>query len=418
MIKLLSALGVSPMLYSTLIEDSFAGTKIDPSTNLLSNRMQTLVTQPSSLGKYFRKSSYFRGVHAPGAIDLTFGNPHELPLPSIIKELQEQLDPKNADWFAYKRNEKPGRIAVAESLSASSRVEFSADDIFLTNGATAGIAMVLTSIVDPGDEVIYFDPPWFGYQPLITSAGGVPKALSLTSDFSLDLNKLESTINSKTRAVIVNSPHNPSGRVFGKEQLKALGNLLRKKSKEIDRPIALISDESYRRIIFDNKSFNSPTQYYDFSFLIYTYGKTLLMPGQRLGYVALSPNMKNQKLIRKAMGQAQVVTGWCYPNALLQYALPELEKLSIDMKQLQVRRDRVVNELSKFGYSVINPQGTFYVLTKSPITDDFEFTEKLAKHGVFVLPGETLGAPGYFRITLTATDDMLERALPKFSKVI
>jgi len=194
-----------------------------------------------------------------------------------------------------------------------------------------------------------------------------------------------------------------------------LAQLLSDHSTRQGRPIFLLSDEAYSRILFDGRPFHSPTAYYPNTFLMYTYGKTLLTPGQRMGYIALPPTMPDREALRPALTASQLTTGYAFPNALLQYALPELEGLSIDLAHLQRKRDTLVHALREAGYDVHLPEGTFYLLPRSPLADDWAFVERLAEHNILCLPGIVAEAPGYFRISLTANDDMLERALPGFA---
>jgi aspartate aminotransferase len=226
--------------------------------------------------------------------------------------------------------------------------------------------------------------------------------------------EIRRAITSRTRAIIVNSPHNPSGRIFQPEELEGLAAAL----KSAPRPIYLLSDEAYHRILFDGRAFHSPLAYYDRAFLIYTYGKTLLAPGQRIGYIAMPPTMPDREALREVLFVSQAVTGYAFPNALMQYAMPDLEKASIDVAALQRRRDRVVGALSEMGYETVTPEATFYVMVRSPVQDDVAFTKLLAEENVFVLPGTIFELPGWFRISLTANDGMVERALPGFAAAI
>jgi aspartate aminotransferase len=197
--------------------------------------------------------------------------------------------------------------------------------------------------------------------------------------------------------------------------LQELARVLADASQRIGRTIYLLSDEAYCRIVYDGRAYPSPTAFYPHSLLLYTYGKTLLTPGQRLGYIALPPTMPNREELRDALLAAQFVTGFAFPNALLQHALPDLEKLSIDVDHLQEKRDRIVNELGRMGYELHVSEGTFYLLARSPLADDLAFIELLAKHDVFCLPGSIVELPGTFRVSLTANDEMITRALPGFA---
>jgi len=229
--------------------------------------------------------------------------------------------------------------------------------------------------------------------------------------FDLDLDALAAAITSRTRAIIVNSPNNPTGRIYPPAILTALSQLLTEASERNGRPIYLLSDEAYRRILYDGNDYHSPSEFYPNTFAVYTYGKTLLTPGQRLGYIALTPTMPDREDIRSGLFVAQLMTGYAFPNALLQHALPDLEQLSIDIPHLQRKRDTMVAALREMGYSVHVPEGTFYLLPRSPLADDLAFIELLAKHDIFCLPGMVVEMPGYFRISLTVPDDRLSEAV-------
>jgi len=265
------------------------------------------------------------------------------------------------------------------------------------------------------EEVILNLPPWFFYEPLVLSYNAEPVKVRVRSDnFDLDLDAIERVLTPRTCAIIVNSPNNPTGRIYPPETLRQLAELLTRGGERNGRPIYLLSDEAYSRIVYDGAAFPSPTQFHPYSFLVYTYGKTLLTPGERMGYVAFPPTMPDRESLRLALLAAQLTTGYAFANAVLQYAIPELEPLSIDIGHLQHKRDWLVRELSSQGYQVTCPEGTFYLLVRSPLPDDREFTDLLAVHRVYCLPGSVFEMPGYFRISLTANDAMIERALPGF----
>jgi aspartate aminotransferase len=356
---------------------------------------------------------YQERVTRPEACDFRFGNPQEMPLPEIQQALVKWAAPHNKDWFAYKFSD-PSAVKVAvESLRRRVGIDFDPRDISLTTGAFGGLASALRAVVDPGDEVIYLSPPWFFYVPMILSLGAKPVRVDFTPPlFELPVDAVEWHITPQTRAIIVNTPHNPSGRIFTPDELERLADVLERSHQ----PIYLISDESYSRILFDGREHHSPLRFYDRAFLIYTYGKTLLSPGQRLGYVAMPPSMPDREELRGALLTAQVALGYTFPNALMQYAMEDLEKAIVDVPAMQRRRDVIVDALGRMGYETVTPEGTFYVMVRSPIADDLEFTRRLADEDVFVLPGRMFELPGWFRISLTASDAMVERALPGFSR--
>ena len=359
--------------------------------------------------------TYAGRVMLPEACDFRFGNPQEMPLPEIQQALTKWAAPQDKDWFAYKFSD-PRAIKVAvESLRGRVGIDFDPKDVSMTTGAFGALASTLRAVLDPGDEVIYLSPPWFFYVPMILSCGAKPVRVDFTPpEFELPVDAIEWHITPQTRAIIVNSPHNPSGRIFTPDELERLANVL----EVAHRPIYLISDESYSRVVYDGREFHSPLEYYDRSFLIYTYGKTLVAPGQRIGYIAMSPSMPDREELREAVFVAQLAVGYAFPNALMQYAMGDLEQASIDVAALQGRRDKMVGALTEMGYEAVTPEGTFYVMVRSPIADDLEFTRRLAEEDVFVLPGRMFEMPGWFRISLTASDSMVERSLAGFQRAI
>jgi aspartate aminotransferase len=389
-----------------------------PATTV-SRKNQALQDLTAPVVSFLTGSTWARRKGEPGLADFVVGNPQEVPLPGFVDALREQIEPRANDWFAYQMNDPGACAVVASSLSERlGGAPFDPDDILMTTGAFAGLSVALKTLIDPGDEVIFVSPPWFFYETLIAAEGGVPVRIRVRPPrFDLDVTDIAAAITERTRAVVINSPNNPTGRIYPAGTLRALAAVLERASVEHGRRIYLVSDEAYSRIVFDGRQFVSPTRYYPWSVLIYTYGKTLLTPGQRLGYIALPPEMPSgdRELLRGALTLSQIVTGYAFPNALLQHALPDLEPLSIDIAALQRKRDRLVGALREVGYEVGVPEGTFYLLPKAPVADDLAFVEELAARDVFVLPGAAVELPGYFRVSLTATDEMIEQALPVFA---
>jgi aspartate aminotransferase len=388
-------------------------------SGLASRRIRQLMDVLAPVYRFFIDSPYARHAGEPGIYDFAIGNPHEPALPEFVGALQRQVPPRDNHWYAYPDNRPEAQAAAARALSQRRGVAFAPEDILLTNGAFAALAVALTVVTDPGDEVIFISPPWFFYEALIAAAGAVPVRVKVRpGTFDLDLEAIAAAITPRTSAIIVNSPHNPTGVIYSPESLAGLGRRLTEASARHGRAITLLSDEAYSRIVYDGQPYHSPTEYYPNSLLIYTYGKTLLTPGQRMGYIALPPNLPDRERLRSAVFVAQLMNGYAFPNALLQHALPELEGVSIDMPHLQQKRDRMVAALRDMGYELHAPQGTFYLLPRSPLPDDWAFAERLAEKHVFVLPGTIVELPGYFRISLTANDEMIEQALPGFAAAI
>lgn len=368
-------------------------------------------------------TSFFLSLRAmdgqPGVVDLTFGDPHESPLPALVEALRANVEPQSEDWFAYKTSLAPAQETIAAGLRDELGLAFEAADVTMTQGAFGAIALAFRLVADAGSEVVIPQPGWF-YAPMLRAADMVPVKAPLASEsFDLDVEAVARAITPLTRMVVVNSPANPTGRVYARDRLVELAAVLETASARNGRRIWLLSDEPYRRIRFDGIGFTSPAACYPWTLVDYSYGKVLLAPGQRLGYLALSPLIPaaQREELRAAMLPLQLAMGWGFPDALMQYAAPALETVSIDIAELTRRRDRMVGALTDAGYALTIPEGTFYLWGTAPGGDSVAFVGALAARGVHVLPGTVFDRPGHFRISLTATMDMLERALPALREV-
>ncbi|MEP7105548.1 MAG: aminotransferase class I/II-fold pyridoxal phosphate-dependent enzyme [Chloroflexota bacterium] len=355
----------------------------------------------------------------PAVANFAIGNPQELPMPELVNALRDVLEPQDKDWFAYKMNEPASQRTIAAAVGERLHLDFAPEDIFVTNGGFAAIAAALRAVAGPGDDVIYLSPPWFFYEGLIMAVGARPVAVRLPPpEFDLDVEAIAGAITDRTVAVLVNTPHNPTGRVYPPAQLQRLAAALTAASERFGRPVLLLSDEPYHRIVFDGLTFTSPAAFYPATLVLYSYGKTLLAPGMRIGFMAMAPGMPDVDRLRSTLFLAQAMTGYAFANADLQYALPRLEELSVDVGRLQARRDRLIPALSAMGYEALMPEGTFYCMVKSPVADDLEFSRVLRGLGVLVLPGTVVDLPGWFRVSLTASDEMVERGLDGFQRAI
>jgi aspartate aminotransferase len=371
------------------------------------------------LFEFARKSGYQERRLEPGVLDFTFGDPHEMPIPEYVEALRSAAVPEDELWFANKFSLVEAQEAAAAALRKVVDLPWTADRIRMTTGGFGAITLSMKAVADPGDEVVYSLPPWFLYEALALEAGLVPVKVRVDPDtFDLDLDAIAAAISPRTRLVVVNSPNNPTGRIYPESTLRALADLLETASTRNGRRIYLISDEPYNRIVFDGARFRSPAEFYPHTLLCYSYGKTLLSPGQRIGYLALPPQMPDADQVIDAVESLQVAAGWLFPNAVMQYAVPRLETLSLDVAHLQAKRDRMTGALREMGYDVATPEGTFYLFPRSPLADDEAFVALLAEAGVLVMPGRLFETPGFFRICLTATMDTIEASLPLFASVL
>ena len=344
------------------------------------------------------------------------GNPQEMPLAGYVEALQRHVEPQDKDWFAYKLSEPASQRTVAATLSARTGLDWDPDDVAMTNGGFAALAVALRTLVQPGDEVVFVSPPWFFYEILVLMAGGEPVRVKLDPPaFDLDIDRIAAAITPRTRVVLINSPHNPTGRIFSEASLASLAEAMTDATERIGHPVWILSDEPYNRIVFDGSTAPSPAAVYPHTVVTYSYGKQLLAPGMRIGFLSVPPTCPEREELREAIFIQQIGGGYQWPNALLQHALADIEHLTIDLGALQRRRDRLVPALREMGYEASMPEGTFYTMARSPIEDDVAFGDILARHRVLVLPGTIVEVPGWFRVSLTASDDMVEDGIPRFA---
>ena len=310
---------------------------------VVSNRIKAAANSNERIHQFYFLSRYAERRAEPGICDFTFGNPHEMPLPGFVEAIRRHSIPLNKDWFAYKTSEAEPQAFLAERLTGELSLPFEPEDIALTNGAFAAISIAFRLLLDVGDEAIFSTPGWFSYEPMLLAADVTPRKVPLlVGSFNLDLDAIDAAITPRTRLVIINTPHNPTGRIYSRETLVALAQILDRASERIGRRIFLLSDEPYRRIRFDDCGFISPARVYPWTVVTYSYAKA----------------WEERQAIRNHMSAAQVALGWCFPNAVMQYAIPDLEALSIDMPSLSAKRNRMVETLEKAGYEVLRPEGT------------------------------------------------------------
>jgi aspartate aminotransferase len=369
------------------------------------------------LVRRFVEARLGEGEDPPGTCDFTFGNPHEMPLEGLVAALRHAIEPQRPDWFAYKTSEETPRKVIAAALTGELGLPFAPEDIALTQGAFGAIALAFRLVMDRGAEVTIPVPGWFCYASTARAADLVPVKVPLKDgSFDLDLDAIDAAITQRTRMVVVNTPHNPTGRIYPRAMLQDLADLLEAASARIGARIWLLSDEPYRRIRFDGAGFTSPAALYPWTLIDYSYGKVLLAPGQRLGYLALSPLMPEAErtALRAALFPTQMALGWTFPDAVMQHSVPALESLTLDMESLTAKRDRMYGALTQWGYRMLRPEGTFYLWGEAPGGDATAFAAALAKQNVHVMPGTLFDRPADFRLCLTATEDMIETALPAF----
>ena len=359
-------------------------------------------------------------IGAENVFDLSLGNPVIEPPVEFKDELRRLASEPMAGMHRYMPN--PGyldtREAVAETLAEETGLPFGGGDIVMTCGAAAAANVVLKTTLNPGDEVIILAPYFFEYLYYIDNHGGVPVVVNTTEQFRLDLAEIEQAVTPRTRAVIVNSPNNPSGVVYSSGEIAGLSDLLERKQSELGTEIFLISDEPYKRIIFDGMAFPQIVPAYTNSIIVTSHAKDLALPGERIGFIAINPNYAEKEELAGGFSFCNRTLGFVNAPALMQHVVRNLQGVSIDPDYYQRKRDFMHTALMEMGYDTVKPEGAFYLYPKAPIEDDVAFTRELLQSNVLVVPGRGFGTPGHFRISYCVEDWVLEGAAEGLAKAV
>ena len=351
--------------------------------------------------------------------DFSLGNPCLEPPPKFQEALEAVVHERFPGKHAYMPNAglMETRAVVAEYLTSEHDIAFGPEHILMTCGAGGALNVILKALLEPGDEVIILSPFFPEYRFYADNHGGTAVAVKSRKDFSLDLAALEERIGKRAKVVLLNSPNNPTGKVYDADSLAALGELLRAKEGRFGREIYLISDEPYAKLIYDGARVPSIFAAHPHTILATSHSKDLSLPGERIGYLAIHPNAPHARELANAMTFASRILGFVNAPALMQRVVAHLQGVSIDVGWYQRKRDRLCQALSEMGYSLVKPEGAFYLFPQSPM-DDLEFVRELQKSNILTVPGRGFGAPGHFRIAFCVDDCVIENSLPGFRAAI
>jgi aspartate aminotransferase len=374
----------------------------------------------SWIRRMFEEGARLAEIHGCDAVaDFSIGNPNLEPPREFIKVLGELLHEPTPGTHGYMSNAGylETRAAVAGYLTKDQGVAVQAENVVMTVGAGGALNVIFKAILDPEDEVIVARPYFVEYGAYVDNHGGVLKVVDSSPDFDLDLCAIEAAVGPKTRAVLVNSPNNPTGRVYPEATMKALGELLRRKSLDTGRTIYLVSDEPYRRIVYDGVRVASAMAAYENAIVASSYSKELSLAGERIGYVAANPAIKQVGDLMSGLVTANRILGFVNAPALMQRAVARLQGVAVDVAPYKRNRDVLHEELTKAGFTVSKPEGAFYMFPKSPIADDMAFCKELQERLVLVVPGSGFGLPGYFRMAYCVAPSVVDCALPAFREL-
>ena len=351
--------------------------------------------------------------------DLSLGNPVMEPPPEFFEELSRVAESPLPGMHRYMPNAgyMQTRAAVAAQLKEDTRLDFTAAEVVMTCGAGGALNVVLKALLDPGDEVVIFAPYFVEYLYYADNHGGTCRVVPPDPGFLPDMEAFEAAVGPRTRTVLVNSPNNPTGVLYGADVLARLADIILRKEDEHGREIFLVSDEPYRRIIFDGADYPQIFDHHVRSVVATSHSKDLALPGERIGFIAVSPRYEGRAELTDGLTFCNRTLGFVNAPALMQHIVGRLQGVTIDVGEYQAKRDFLHRKLTEIGYSLVKPQGAFYMFPRSPISDDVEFVAELQGHRVLVVPGRGFGLPGHFRISYCVTDETLEGSLEGFRTV-
>ncbi len=360
-------------------------------------------------------------IGADNVFDFSLGNP-SVPAPDAVGEELERLireTPAVAlHGYTSAQGDRSVRVAIAEYLNQTYGAGADPDLLYMTVGAAASLTISLTAILNPGDEVILLAPFFPEYRVFVERTGA--KAVTVLSDmesFQPDFDALEKAITSRTRAVIVNSPNNPTGAVLSEESIRRLSDLLSRKAEEAGEPIYLIADEPYRELVYGDVTVPYLTNYYDNTIVCYSFSKSLSLPGERIGYILVSSRATDPKALYEAVCGAGRALGFVCAPALFQKMIPACLGMTGDLSVYRRNRDLLLNALTSYGFRVAPPDGAFYLFVKAPTADAVAFSEKAKEMELLIVPGDDFGCCGYVRISYCVSTEQIERSLPAFRRL-
>ena len=387
----------------------------------IAKELKASFQRSSLIRQMFEKAAQLKAVHGPNQVlDFTLGNPNLPPPKEFDDALEQALADKRPGIHGYMPNDgyPDTRAAVAAAVSREHGVALKGPNVMMTCGAAGGLNVIFRTILDPGDEVITPVPYFVDYRFYVNNHQGKLVTVPTRSDFTLDTEAMARAITPRTKAVLINSPNNPTGQIYSRESLDALKQLLKDKGRELARTIYLISDEPYRKIVFDGAEVPSILTDYNESIVATSYSKDLSVPGERIGYIAVNPGATYYDDLMAGLNLANRTLGFINAPALMQRVVAQVAGQTVDVGAYARKRELICDILAEAGFDFVKPPGTFYVFPKSPLSDDLEFIDALQEELILAVPGVAFGAPGYFRLVFCVDDEVITQSRPGFLKVM
>ncbi len=390
---------------------------------MIAEKMKSMVANSSAIRAMFEEGNRLAGIYgAENVYDFSLGNPN-VPAPQAVKdaiyEILEENDPVALHGYTSSNSGYADvRQIVADSLNGRFGTEFRGENIVMTVGAAGGLNVILKTLLNPGDEVITFAPYFGEYRAYVSNYDGVLVEISPnTVDFQPKLDEFEQKLTKKTKAVIVNTPNNPTGVVYSEDTIRKLAGIMEAKQQEYGTDIYLISDEPYRELVYDGAEVPYLTKYYDNTIIGYSYSKSLSLPGERIGYLVIPDEAADSENVRVAANVATRILGFVNAPTLQQKIVAKCINEKTDLSFYDKNRETLYNGLLECGFECIKPQGAFYLFLKSPVEDEKEFCEAAKKYHILAVPGSSFACPGYVRLAYCVSHEMILRSLPRFREL-
>ncbi len=386
----------------------------------IAKKIQDFIERASWIRRMFEEGRQMKIKYGEeNVFDFSLGNPFLEPPPEFTEALVQVAQDTTPRRHVYMPNAgfPETRKAIAEYVSQEQGIEIPPDKVIMTCGAAGALNIIFKTLLNPGEEVILLAPYFAEYFFYVDNCGGKPILVPTASDFSIDVKKLESSITSNTRAVLINSPNNPTGKVYSESNLRELVELLWRKSRKYGKPIFLVSDEPYKKIIYDGVKVPAIFPLYKNSLIATSYSKSLSLAGERIGYIAAHPEIEGVDEIMDGFILCIRILGFVNAPALMQRVITKVTGLACNADEYKKKRDLLCEGLAQCGYQFHKPEGAFYLFPKSLIDDDIQFVKELQQERILTVPGSGFGTPGYFRISYCVADETITRAMDGFKKV-
>lgn len=389
---------------------------------MIAEKMIPFVQNNSAIRTMFEEGNRLKKKYGEDKVfDFSLGNP-SVPAPDCVREaiihLVNNEEPTALHGYMNNAGFEDVRETIAQSLNHRFGTAFSAKNLIMTVGAASGLNVILKTILNPGDEVVVFAPYFLEYGAYIKNYDGKIVEISPdTETFQPNLQELKEKITARTKAVIVNTPHNPTGVIYSEETIRALAGILEEKQREYGSVICLISDEPYRELAYDGAKVPYLTKYYKNTVVGYSYSKSLSLPGERIGYLVIPDEMEDSETVIAAAGIANRILGSVNAPSLMQKVIARCVDTEVDVAAYDKNRKTLYQGLTDCGFQCVKPEGAFYLFVKSPVPDEKEFCEAGKKYNILMVPGSSFACPGYVRLAYCVSHETILNSLPRFRKL-